>query len=158
MNPEISLSFEKLEKYMNNETDITLNFIKVGIKAINKLQLWNWIRDYEPARGCSRSNDKIINEIYNLMIESDHTGMTFGVTMRYLQKLANEYVSDKSLDICAICFEEDTSKKVLLDCKHKFHTKCITTMCLIKDNGCPMCRKDNIPEHLKIVVVNKDYI
>ncbi|KAK9063853.1 hypothetical protein SSX86_017725 [Deinandra increscens subsp. villosa] len=47
----------------------------------------------------------------------------------------------EDVDTCSICLEEfgENEKVGMLECRHKFHSECITSWLLSK-NSCPMCR------------------
>ena len=51
---------------------------------------------------------------------------------------------------CCICLEKldkinDKENIIELDCKHKFHYKCISK---ITNNSCPLCRKKIVSENI----------
>lgn len=63
----------------------------------------------------------------------------------FFSQLKNIEVCDKNdeYDDCAICLDslDDDNLIYTLNCKHKFHTKCILESCLISNtNKCPLCR------------------
>lgn len=43
-------------------------------------------------------------------------------------------------ECCSICWDEISDPSVTLECKHKFHYRCITEWAK-RNNGCPMCRQ-----------------
>ncbi len=43
---------------------------------------------------------------------------------------------------CAICQENGSGEIVQTDCNHSFHINCIARW-VVKDDTCPLCRKDN---------------
>ena len=43
-------------------------------------------------------------------------------------------------ECCSICWDEMSDPSVTLECKHKFHYRCITEWAK-RNNGCPMCRQ-----------------
>ncbi len=58
------------------------------------------------------------------------------------QKIKKDDILIKNKECCNICFEEysiNTFKRVLPDCKHCFHKKCIDKWLKSKSN-CPICR------------------
>jgi hypothetical protein len=63
---------------------------------------------------------------------------------------------ENEIDICSICLENMNEKNetFLLDCNHRFHTKCIIDVFRktysYENNGkCPLCRKDPVPNNVK---------
>lgn len=47
-------------------------------------------------------------------------------------------------DTCPICIKKfkSNSKVLVLDCKHIFHKKCLSTWLITKSNTCPMCKQE----------------
>lgn len=74
--------------------EFTRNIISNGYSAVNQLELWSWLKTYEPeeGRGFMWSNHPNISNIGNKM-ESlpnppGHSGSSFAFTMRHLQYIA----------------------------------------------------------------------
>jgi hypothetical protein len=69
---------------------------------------------------------------------------------------------ENEIDICSICLVDmnEKSETFLLDCNHRFHTKCIIDVFRktysYENNGkCPLCRKD--PDHNIVRSYNSKY-
>ena len=72
----------------------TRSMISIGYTAIDKLELWDWLKTYEPESGFMFSSHPNINRIMQKM-ESlpdppGHSGCSFGITMRQLEYIAKE--------------------------------------------------------------------
>ncbi len=66
------------------------------------------------------------------------------------------------VDKCSICFENMNKKNIcILDCKHKFHLKCIMTMSHSYtefSNKCPLCRTIFTKKRVKPVSMTMEMI
>jgi hypothetical protein len=118
--------------------------------ALNKLGLWEWVKTFEPAHGFMFiKDDEIIHKLSQEIESANHSGLTFAMTFRYLQKIAKELIKDMEHKYCCICildFDEDTNTdNVTLECYHTFHKNCISQVF----TTCPLCRSDTIPDSLK---------
>jgi hypothetical protein len=119
-----------------------------AVDAVNKLQLWHWVKTFEPSQGFMFGSDPNIEKLY---IETDavgHSAITFAFTIRFIQEMSNKFVKDKEHILCSICLldaEEDTGRKVTLECYHSFHKDCISRV----QGDCPLCRGKTIPESLR---------
>jgi hypothetical protein len=134
--------------------ELKINNYRGGVKTLNKLKLWEWIRTYQPTGGFCYSNCYNVNKI---MIEIDgdgHTGASFGCMMRGLQKVACDLIPETECDneTCAICLEKDYNKKIVLECCHKFHLLCISQI----NDVCPLCRGLTVPKYLKAKETNSN--
>lgn len=143
-------------KSLNKEwEELIINNYRGGVKALNKLKLWEWIRTYQPTGGFCFSNGDNVNK---MMIETDgdgHSGASFGCMMRGLQQAACVLIPETECDkeICAICLEEDYDKKIVLECGHTFHLLCISYI----DEICPLCRGLTVPKYLKAKETNVNF-
>lgn len=72
----------------------TRDMMANGHQAISQLELWSWLRNYEPEEGrgfmfSSSSNlDRIIEKMESLPNAPGHSGSSFGYTMRHLHFIA----------------------------------------------------------------------
>lgn len=60
--------------------------------CITQLNLWNWLKNYQPEDGCGFmfSSHENINKISRMTEASGHSGATFGFAMRCMQLIATE--------------------------------------------------------------------
>ena len=60
--------------------------------AITKLDLWNWMKEYSPEKGCGfmYSDNPNIYKIGGLVDSDGHSGATFGYSMRCMEMIAKE--------------------------------------------------------------------
>ena len=84
---------------MIQPTDNTFDFIpnkderimiSTAVTAITQLELWDFIKDFKE-NSFMLSEDKRVNKIYNKIEElgySDHSGVSFGITMRHMEYIA----------------------------------------------------------------------
>jgi len=123
------------------------NNILNGVDAINKLQLWHWIKTFEPKRGFAWGTDGKIEALCKETDSAGHSGASFAITMRYLQKMAISLIKDIEYKPCAICMSEEhddkDTAKMTLECYHTFHRSCIAQ---IMGDTCPLCRGETVPE------------
>jgi hypothetical protein len=61
---------------------------------------------------------------------------------RNLAKIEDQLQFSKLTEdsICSICFDSRLSSKVVLECKHDFHFKCLSKW-FERSNTCPLCKK-----------------
>jgi hypothetical protein len=78
---------------------ITSRVVHNGVEAVNKLQLWNWFRTYDPPadKGFMYTNHPNIDAMSQETDSEGHSGASFGFTMRYLQRMAKDLVDNKHL-------------------------------------------------------------
>lgn len=68
--------------------------ISNGYEAMDQLELWDWLKSFEPAEneGFMWSSDpnvqKIGNKMESLTSSTGHSGMSFAITMRHLHYIA----------------------------------------------------------------------
>lgn len=139
----MKITIKQLHEYFKeNKIDDkkTIKYVSDGFEVINKLNLWKWIKYHYYLEGFMFSNDKNIKLIVdNLKYKKEHSGMTIGLTLRYLQSLSNKYISD-DINYCIICLNtEVTNKYIKTTCDHYFHEKCLRKYNNI-NNICPICR------------------
>jgi hypothetical protein len=82
-------NFKKGEFLYINNCSHTREMLSIGWKAINILELWDYMKKETPSY--MWSNDKEVNLIANKIIElgyDGHSGFSFGWTMRQLQYIA----------------------------------------------------------------------
>ena len=77
--------------------------VENGYQAISELELWNWLKTYEPDRfGFMFSNDdtilRISQKMQSLPNRPNHSGASFGHSMRILQYIAKEGLDKFRLD------------------------------------------------------------
>lgn len=127
--------------------ELIIDNYRGGVKALNKLKLWEWIRTYQPTNGFCFSNSNNVNKIMNETNGDGHSSTSFGCMMRGLQKVACDLIPETECDkeICSICLNEDYDKKIVLECGHKYHRLCISYI----DDVCPLCRGLTVPKYLK---------
>jgi hypothetical protein len=150
----VSVSSEQISTFLQEHGDFkgydgqNMNhMIFHAAEALNKHRLWHWIRIIDPKYGFALSNDPNIKKIQTEIEEDDHTGTTFGLTMRYLQKIAEQEIKDDGPnELCSICLSSEYSdNKVTLDCGHMFHRECINESWFMMQCNCPNCRRDTVP-------------
>ena len=126
--------------------------VEHATSALNKLQLWYWIKTFDPNKGFISSCNNNIEKLKNEIKDDDHTGVTFACMMRVLQKISNEIIEgDGPSEICTICLSDEYDKnKISLECGHMFHYNCIND--ILTNNCkkiCPCCRRNTLPtEHV----------
>jgi len=81
----------------------TREFLQSAHKAITLCKLWNWIRIYQPTkdRGFMLGNiqelDKLQEEMWKDPINDNHSGISYGSTMREMEYIAkNGYENYKN--------------------------------------------------------------
>ena len=93
-----------------DEKDLYIN----AWNAITKSELWIWLGTYEPENGfmwASHPNlDKINNEINSSPIGRDHSGSSYGLTMRTMQHIAKYGYENYRKKILSYYIEEETKK------------------------------------------------
>ena len=77
--------------------------IENGYQTIQELELWEWLKTYEPYNGfmCS-ADDRILQisqKMQSLPNRANHSGSSFGHTMRILQFIAKEGLERYKQDI-----------------------------------------------------------
>ena len=72
----------------------TRSLVINGYNAVNQLELWSWLKDFEPAanEGFAWSNHPNVSMIgmkmASLPDDPGHSGGTFALTMRHLEYIA----------------------------------------------------------------------
>jgi hypothetical protein len=135
------IELEKIDEFFRDLAEIN---IKNGVEALNKTQLWEWIKTFQATQGFFLSDDKNMKKMHIATSSVGHSGLSFATTMRMLQKIANHVIKDTENIICVICLSEDDKPKHTLECYHTYHTECISNVYM----KCPMCRSDTVPEYL----------
>ena len=71
----------------------TINKVLDVVQVVNRLQLWSWLKTYEPEMGYTYSQDPHIYEIYGelLLVDDSHSGASFGITMRLVKDLCRVF-------------------------------------------------------------------
>jgi hypothetical protein len=80
-------------EFLYVESSGTRKMMTTAYKAINILELWDFIKKDPGEFGFSFSGDKRISKIYEKIEElgyGGHSGMSFGFTLRTMQSIANE--------------------------------------------------------------------
>ncbi len=134
-------------KVVNKEWEqLVINNYKGGVRALNKLKLWEWVRTFQPSEGFVFSSDSNVIKMMEETDDDGHSGASFACMMRDLQQAACILIPETECDmeVCAICLNEDLNKKVVLDCGHKFHLLCISYVY----KTCPLCRGQTVPSYL----------
>jgi len=77
--------------------------VENGYQSINELELWDWLKTYEPDRfGFMLSNDDTVllisQKMQSLPNRPNHSGASFGHSMRILQYIAKEGLDKFRLD------------------------------------------------------------
>jgi hypothetical protein len=156
----MSVTIEQASAFLKTHGDFKVygepnnDMVYHGVGALNELGYWHWIKCFDPNRGFVLSSNNHVHKISNALRGDDHTGVTFGILMRYLQKMSKEFVEGDGVnEECTIC-ESDCyhGNKTTLDCGHMFHEECIRKWHEVGVrsgvvNKCPNCRKDVIPEY-----------
>jgi len=89
----IQISYEEAENYLNkNGADQnTKQLVHNAAEAVNKLNLWDWFRTYKPERGFMFDNHENVEAMSRETESMNHSGTTFGLTLRYIQNMAIDY-------------------------------------------------------------------
>jgi hypothetical protein len=89
----MNLSCEEIRAHVEISNH-NIAIMVAGIKALNKLDLWVWIRSYNPPDGFvwdeHENTKKITSEIDNVLLSSE----AFGYCMRRLQQIATVMIDD----------------------------------------------------------------
>ena len=77
--------------------------VENGYQAISELELWDWLKTYEPGEYgfmCSNHENILIisQKMQSLPNLPNHSGSSFGHTMRILQFIAKEGLEQYRLD------------------------------------------------------------
>jgi len=84
----------KMENFTFIRDMHTRNMIENGYQAVSQLELWSWLRNYEPEDGhgfmfsSSPNLDRITQQMESLPNSVGHSGSSFGYTMRNLHFIA----------------------------------------------------------------------
>ena len=78
--------------------------VENGYQAISELELWDWLKTYEPGEYgfiCSNHENILIisQKMQSLPNLPNHSGSSFGHTMRIMQFIAKEGFEQYRLDI-----------------------------------------------------------
>ena len=97
MYPSDVNNWPKVEVYYSDFRPSLLNMAN----AITELNLWNWMKEYNPEKGCGfmYSNHPNIYKIGGKVDSDGHSGATFGYSMRCMEMIAKEGF-DKFKDSC----------------------------------------------------------
>jgi hypothetical protein len=113
-------------------------------RTINKLELWSWLKTFQPEHGFffseHENTKKIIDKVSDFMSPT-----AFAIIMRLLQSFAKNNIIGDEID-CSICLERNTNEGVLLSCNHSFHYSCLQNWSI--NNSCPLCRQKTVPGYL----------
>jgi len=76
--------------YIKNDTHKKM--ILDGVDALNKLKLWDWLKNFEPDadRGFIFTNDVNLDKLHRETDHSGHSGVSFAIMMRILKRVAND--------------------------------------------------------------------
>jgi hypothetical protein len=151
------ITTEQIDSYFKKDGDLNIfdtnvNYLVYNAAtAVNKLGYWDLIKHLDPNNGFMFSGNNKIHEIHKELQSDGHSGATFALTLRTLQKIANDNIKDSNNELCVICSSECSNDKTILDCGHAYHTSCIkewyNSSCIEK--SCPLCRKETIPKYYK---------
>jgi len=78
--------------FISNE--LTRNCVSNGYSAVDQLELWSWLKTYEPEEGkgfmwSNHQNISLIGKKMDSLPDSPgHSGSSFAFTMRHLQYIA----------------------------------------------------------------------
>lgn len=85
------------------EDDITRENIINGVATLNKTELWDFVRNFQPGMGFAWSVNPTVTRIFEAMEECiyppGHCGSSFGIVMRHLQCIAKEGYESYKQDI-----------------------------------------------------------
>jgi len=128
-----------------------------GMDALNTLNLWHWIKCFDPNKGFVFSGHNNVSKLQNALQNDDHTGVTFACLLRLLQKIAIGCVEGDGENLeCTICFQNhyeidpitQKTTKTTLECGHMFHCECIQQWYSSGEHKrCPNCRGDTLPDY-----------
>jgi len=94
------ISHDETEIYLDykGSDPITKELIHNAVKATNKLQLWDWFRNYNPSvdKGFMFDTGPNIDALMEETKEMGHSGYTFSFTLRYLQMMSKEKKTNPS--------------------------------------------------------------
>lgn len=123
-----------------------------GAEALNKYDLWHWIKTFDPKYGFVNSHNTNTQRFQNeVNVRDDHTGTSMACTMRFLQRISKELIEGDGPDVlCPVCqCDEYHGDKTSLECGHMFHRGCIESWHGSGAHGgkptCPSCRGDTVP-------------
>jgi len=73
------------------------------------------------------------------------------VTLKSKVSSENEEKTKNNVDTCRICFVENNSDSITLECKHTFHNNCLI---YLTNNTCPLCRSKlkELPDTTKSII------
>jgi hypothetical protein len=154
----MSISTEQVTNFLQVHGDFSVygtpqnQMVFNGVNALNTLNLWHWIKCFDPNKGFMMSSNSHINQIMTMLEKDDHTGVTFGCLMRFLQKMAKDCVEGYGEDVqCSVCHDDkyDVGTKTTLECGHMFHCKCIQDWYStdLAKGCCPNCRLKTLPHY-----------
>lgn len=67
----------------------TQKMLKDAYDVVTELELWDWMKSYNPSGGFMWTPPtKELKQINNAMKYNDHTGATYGLTMRTIRYMA----------------------------------------------------------------------
>lgn len=86
-------------------TDInTRRLIQNGYRAVDELELWSWLKTFEPENGsfmfCNHPNVILIgNKMHELPDPPGHSGSSFSFTMKHLHFIAKNGIHEYKNEI-----------------------------------------------------------
>jgi hypothetical protein len=154
----MSISIQQLNEYTEKYGEFKVygesagQLLFNGVNALNRLNLWHWIKCFDPNRGFCNSNNQYTIEIANALVTDGHTGVTFSLLLRTLQRISQLYIQDDGQNlVCSICGCDKyiSGTKTILECGHMFHYVCINTWkgTVLANGRCPNCRKYTLPDY-----------
>lgn len=154
----MSVSTEQVTSFLQIHGDFLVygtpsnHMVYHGVETLNTLGFWHWIKCFDPNRGFIYSGNNQVSQIGDALSQDDHTGVTFSILMRLLQKIAKKYVKGDGENLeCTICENDhyDVETKTTLDCGHMFHCYCIRQWesTDLAQKRCPNCRKTTLPDY-----------
>lgn len=151
----MSVSSDEITNFLQKHGDFigygeNMNYmIYHGAEALNKHNLWHWIKTFDPKYGFVFSENSRTKKIQDEVLKrDDHTGITLACTFRFLQSIAKEVVKGDGPDLeCSICQNSEYHcNKTTLECGHMFHRGCIDDWANTGFVTCPNCRADSVPK------------
>lgn len=84
------ITSEEINQFLSEmDTDaLTIELVTKGAKHVNELKLWEWFETYEPPKGFMYNDHENVELMMNKTAYMGHSGASFGLMMRYLQKIS----------------------------------------------------------------------
>lgn len=128
---EISKNTEKKINFSSN------NYIFINACSQNNIDLAKLLCEIRP-RGY------YVNIIDNEIVEFEI------ITSLVINKKIEKKLINKDIDICSICLFETSN--VYTSCQHQFCHTCLDNHYSVNNIRCPICRRDNHEDDLKLII------